>query len=150
MASSSSPTAGQVVYSFAPTVPGPGTLSVGLDLPHYEVTLISFVVPPGSNGHLSWQILYSNEVVIPQGGGFIVTCDEKSTFELDELPTGGSWGFYGENTGTYDHTVYLRFSCDPLAGDLTLAELGLLDPLGFPAAGRPETSVLEPISVSSS
>ena len=121
-----SSTGAQLVYEFTPTTPN-GTAedspySTDLTLPAYEVQLIRWRVPPGPQGNLGWQLWYSNAVVLPQNGGWIIADNEYATWELDELPTAGDWQFYGYNTGTYDHTVYLTFLVNPLGSTLALPD----------------------------
>jgi hypothetical protein len=140
---SGSPTGSELVYSFSPTIVA-GTLATvpyvtTLTIPQYEVQLVQWVVPPGPGGQMGWQLRYDNEIVIPQNGGWIVTDNEKNTWELDELPTGGSWGFAGYNVGVYNHTVYLRFLCNPLASTTDSGDLGVIVAQAFPAAGEPKS-----------
>jgi hypothetical protein len=75
---------------------------------------------------------------------WIIADNEYATWELDELPTGGSWEFQGYNTGTYDHTVYLTFLCNPLTQEeaTTLEDLGMLEPIHFPDAGEPSNATV--------
>ena len=149
--STTSPTGSQLVFEFTPLTPS-GTaesspLSQALTLPNYEVQLIRWRVPPGPQGNLGWQLLYSGAIVLPQNGGWIIADNEYATWELDELPTAGDWYFNGYNTGSYDHTVYLTFLVNPLSVETapTLADLGLLQPVAFPTAGSPVTgTILEP------
>ena len=143
-----SPTGSELVYQFEPTVPN-GTAksspySTTLTIPQYEVQLIRWRVPPGPQGNLGWQLLYSGSIVFPQNGLWIVADNEYATWELDELPTGGSWEFQGYNTGTYDHTVYLTFLCNPLTQEeaTTLEDLGMLEPIHFPDAGEPSNATV--------
>ena len=121
-----SPTGSQLVYEFTPLTsagtPEATPNSQDLTLPAYEVQLIRWRVPPGPQGNLGWQLLYANAIVLPQNGGWIIADNEYATWELDELPTAGDWQFYGYNTGTYDHTVYLTFLVNPLGETLALPE----------------------------
>lgn len=115
----SSPTGSELVYEFHLTTPA-GTAEDNLDfqdinMPNLEVQWVQWVVPPGPLGNLGWQLWYSGALVVPQNGTFVVTDDEKNSWELEELPTGGSWGLVSYNTGKYDHTLYLRFLLNPLA-----------------------------------
>jgi hypothetical protein len=151
MAKSTSPTGAQLVYVRQPLTPSgtPVNAPVAQDitLPNYEVQLVRWRVPPGPQGNLGWQLLYSGALVIPQVAGWVIADNEEDKMELDELPTGGSWQFVGYNTGSYDHTVYLTFYCNPLtqAEITTLEDLGLLNPVSFPSAGEPVTgNVLVP------
>jgi hypothetical protein len=111
-------TASELVYEFQPLTPlgTPEATPVVIDLtmPNYEVSIIQWVVPPGPQGNLGWQLQYSNAIVVPQNGGWIITDNEKNSWDIENLPTGGDWQFVGYNTGSYDHTVYLRFLLNPL------------------------------------
>ena len=143
---SASPTGSQLVFQFDPTTPH-GTLetapySVDIPTPNYEVQLIRWRVPPGPQGNLGWQLWYSGAIVLPQNGLWIVADNEYATWELDELPTGGAWQFYGYNTGSYDHTVYLTFLMNPLAPGPSASDLGLIEPVSYPPVGEPATDNL--------
>jgi len=144
---SGSPTGSELVYQFAPTTPA-GTPSTSpyttpLTIPQYEVQLVQWVVPPGPSGNLGWQLLYSGSIVVPQNGGWIITDNERNTWELDELPTGGSWSFAGYNTDLVNsHTVYIRFLCNRLAEPFTLEDLGILSPIHFPHVGEPAAGLV--------
>jgi hypothetical protein len=143
-----SPTGSELVYQFEPTVPNStaqsSPYSTTLTIPQYEVQLIRWRVPPGPQGNLGWQLLYSGSLVFPQNGTWVIADNEYATWELDELPTGGSWEFQGYNTGTYDHTVYLTFLCNPLTQEeaTTLEDLGMLEPIHFPDAGEPSNATV--------
>jgi hypothetical protein len=148
---STSPTGSQQVYLFQPVTPANtpinAPVSQDITLPNYEVQLIRWRVPPGPQGNLGWQLWYSDALILPQNGLWIVADGEWDKMELDELPTAGDWQFVGYNTGSHDHTTYLTFYCNPLTTETptTLADLGLLGPLPFPSAGNPVTgTVLEP------
>ena len=142
-----SPTGSELVYQFEPTVPNStaqsSPYSTTLTIPQYEVQLIRWRVPPGPQGNLGWQLLYSGSLVVPQNGTWVITDNETGRWELDELPTGGAWSFQGYNTDLHnDHTVYLRFLLDPLAQPFTLEDLGILDPIQFPRAGEPSNATV--------
>lgn len=139
--SNTSPTGSQLVYEYQPLTPA-GTVSsapnkVDLPVPQYELQLVQWVVPPGPQGNLGWQLWYSDALVIPQNGGWIITDNERNTWELDDMPTGGDWTFVGYNTGSYDHTVYLRFLMNPLSSGAAPSDLGLISPQDFPPVGTP-------------
>lgn len=117
--------AATTVYEFQPLTPH-GTakstpLYQALTFPNYEVVQIQWVVPPGPQGNLGWQLMISKQVVIPQNGGWIITDNEKNEWDINELPSTGDWGFNAYNTGAYDHTVYLRFLIAPLSAIVTEA-----------------------------
>jgi len=136
-------TASQLVYEFQPTTPAGTSQSspyvLSMPMPPLEVRYIEWVVPPGPQGYLGWQILCSGELVIPQNATWLVTDDEKHTWELDEQVQTGAWGFRGYNNGRYPHTVYLRFLLDPLEPVAGLDDLGLIYPLSDPALDNPNS-----------
>jgi hypothetical protein len=128
-----SPTASQLLYTFAPTTPA-GTTSAApytssFAMPALEVRHIQWMVPNGPQGNLGWQITFSGQPFIPVNGGYIVTDNETSGWELDNQPETGAWGFSAYNTGTYSHTVYFRFLLDPLKGPDAPFDFGFLQPL---------------------
>jgi hypothetical protein len=141
MASSS--TSAELVYEYQPTTPA-GTAEaspyvVAIPLPGYEVQFIEWKVPPGPQGNLGWRLLYSKALVIPQNGTWIITDNEAGRWELDKLPVSGDWYFQSYNTGSYPHTVYIRFLLNPLA-DTSDDDLGLIVPASIPSADIPLTS----------
>ena len=120
-------TASLLVYEFQPLPPASTAESapnfVAMTLPALEVDIIEWMVPCGPQGNLGWQLWYSGAIVIPQNGTWIITDNEFGRWEIDELPETGNWTFVGYNTGTYDHTTYLRFLCSPLGSTLTSAPI---------------------------
>lgn len=44
-----------------------------------------------------------------QLGTFIVTNDEVIDWPLENQIDSGGWSLFGYNTGSFDHTVYIRF-----------------------------------------
>lgn len=118
MTDTSAATASLTIYEFQPLTPA-GTpedvpISIDMTFPALEVDIIEWMVPKGPQGNLGWQLWYANSLVIPQNGTWVVTDGEFGHWEIDELPQTGTWQFMGYNTGSYDHTVYLRFLVSPL------------------------------------
>lgn len=99
-----------------------------ITFPARVVEAIEWRVPPGPNGTMGFAIAAANMAIIPYNtGAFIVTDNEAQSWPINGYIDSGSWQLIGYNTGTYDHTVYLRFL-------LNLVEAGkaagavLLDP----------------------
>lgn len=103
------------VRSFAATIPAGTTadapVSVDLSFPARQVDSITVRVPPGPSGAVGFVLQNSGVTVIPIAGtDWIITDDEVITWALTDQITSGSWQLAGYNTGTYDHTVYIRFA----------------------------------------
>lgn len=102
------------VYEFAVTIPA-GTLKTALSmtsckLPMRRVDRIEIKVPPGPRGLMGFQIGGSKQQFIPRGAGqFVVTDDEEISWDIVGAFDSGDWWVMGYNSGTYDHTIYVRF-----------------------------------------
>lgn len=107
------------VRSFELTVPA-GTakdspVSLPMSFPPMTVTEITVTVPPGPNGHLGIQIAAAGAQVIPWNAGeFLVPNDVVMTWQPVGYSDAGSWSLIGYNTGTHDHTVWVRFNLTPV------------------------------------
>lgn len=102
------------VYQFAVTIPAGTAISAGFSapmaMPTRTVALIEVRVPPGPRGEMGFGIGASGTIVLPQGGTtYFVMDDQFRSFTLDNAITSGAWVFFGYNTGTFDHTVYVTF-----------------------------------------
>lgn len=101
------------IEPFAVTTPA-GTAIVAYQvtpLPFREgdVTRIEIVVPPGPSGLVGFRVAHSGQSVVPYTDErWIVTDDEKLTWELTNLPHGEAWELWSYNLDVYDHTIYLR------------------------------------------
>lgn len=108
------------VYEYACLIPA-GTaeaspVTIDLVMPACQVVEIDIRVPPGPSGVMGFALGSAGQQVLPRGDGqWIVTDDEVIPWQLDALWDSGSWQLYGYNTGTYDHTVYVRFQVIPAA-----------------------------------
>lgn len=86
---------------------------VSLAMPARIVRTIEITVPRGPSGLVGFALGSAGQNVIPyNNGAWIVTDDEKITWDVDEQIDSGAWQLQGYNTGQYDHTVYLRFLLD--------------------------------------
>lgn len=102
------------VYEFALTIPAGTAKAAGFSLPMAmptrKVDQIDVRVPPGPRGEVGWGIGAGGTIVLPQGGGsFFVMDDQFRPFVLDDAITSGAWVFFGYNTGTFNHTIYVTF-----------------------------------------
>lgn len=79
--------------------------------PARQVDSITWRVPPGPRGVMGWQIQNSGLRILPTApDAWIVTDDEKDTWDLEDAITSGSWQLAGYNTGANNHSVYVRFN----------------------------------------
>lgn len=77
------------------------------------VSQIDIRVPPGPRGEVGFKIGSGGLQIIPVSpGGFIVTDNEDLKFPLVDAITSGSWQLLAYNTGSYAHTLQIRFYCD--------------------------------------
>lgn len=104
----------QEVRTFAATIPANTAVSapvtVKCTMPAREVAWIKWRVPPGPVGLMGWRLSMSGgQVLLPAGGGYIITDNDGDTWELFGQPDSGAWEVTGYNTDIYDHVVYLDF-----------------------------------------
>lgn len=107
------------VRSFELTIPH-GTAKTApvtrdMSFPPMTVQDITITVPAGPNGHLGIQVAASNQQVIPWNQGeFLVPNDVVMSWQPADYADAGSWQLIGYNTGTFDHTVWVRFTLLPV------------------------------------
>ncbi|MGH7239406.1 MAG: hypothetical protein ACREHG_04980 [Candidatus Saccharimonadales bacterium] len=90
-------------------------LTLDMSFPPMTVQDITVTVPPGPNGNLGIQIAAAEMQVIPWNQGeWLVPNDVVMSWEPQDYADAGSWQLIGYNTGTYDHTVWVRFSVLPV------------------------------------
>lgn len=102
------------IRSFNPTVPAGTAIDAGwsydLTMPTRQVDLIQVRVPPGPAGHVGFAIGSAGQPIIPYNPGeWIVTDDEVIEWPLEGQFDSGAWQLFAYNTGTYNHTLYIRF-----------------------------------------
>lgn len=104
------------IEAFAPNFAAGTDTTVSLALSRdVQVDRIETLFPSGSNGKLSIQILLARQQVIPPvTGQFIVASGESLSWPLTDLLAVQQWSIRGVNTGTFSHTVYLRFHCSEI------------------------------------
>lgn len=130
------------VYLFPCTVPVGTTIAFPIDIamtmPACIVRAIEIRVPPGPKGEVGFAIGNSGRPVIPANvGQWLITDDEVIAWNLDAAITSGGWDCLMYNTGTYPHTIYVRFFVDPPT-DTNPANTGtILSPDDIMAAAQP-------------
>lgn len=83
-------------------------------MPTRTVIAINVRVPPGPSGTMGFAVDCSGTPIIPLAGtDWITTDNEVIDWPLTDYIDSGAWGLRGYNTGSYDHTVYLRFLLNP-------------------------------------
>lgn len=102
-------------------------VTVSLAMPARIVRTIQVVVPRGPSGLMGFAFGSASQNVIPyNNGAWIVTDDEKLSWDIDEQIDSGAWQLRGYNTGQYDHTVYVRFLLDLVQRQQTTPVLTLV------------------------
>ena len=108
------------VRRFAVTVPA-GTLQANpqvtsLAMPARIVRRVEIKVPPGPHGLVGFQLTSGGVPMIPINPGQFLTPDgETIGWDLDGFIDSGAWQITAYNTGAFNHTLELRFLCDPTA-----------------------------------
>ena len=105
------------VRKFAVTIPhgtpqsAPQTFACGF--PPRVVVGIEILVPPGPRGNVGLQVAQSGGQVFPtEPGQFLVNDGEIIRWPVEGANTSGAWQVIAYNTGTFDHTVEVRFLVD--------------------------------------
>lgn len=105
------------VWSFQATIVAGSTVfaptRVSTTIPVRQVDRLEIVVPPGPSGVMGFAITMGGVNVIPvQPGTFMITDNERISWDLSNLPNSGTWQVSGFNGGNFDHTIYLRWLVD--------------------------------------
>jgi hypothetical protein len=107
------------IHQFNATIPA-GTLSsapitVSLGQANYEIESVDVEVPNGPNGLMEFYIGLSGQQWIPfEQGTYIRWNDRSGSWNTENQTVNGGWEVTGFNTGTYDHTVTVRFHTNPI------------------------------------
>lgn len=107
------------IRSFAVTIPAntpiANNFTADLSFPPRIVEEIEVEVPPGPRGEVGFSIGSSGVPIIPfQPGVFIITDNEIIHWPVQDQHDSGSWTFFGYNTGSFPHTLYVRFLLVPV------------------------------------
>ena len=114
------------VQEFGVTIPA-GTAasarwSTPLTMPPRTVRRIEILVPPGSRGVMGFALGAAGTPVIPSNaGGWIVTDRAELGWDLEDQINSGAWECFGYNTGTYDHSLRIRFLLDLVDNGMSTA-----------------------------
>lgn len=93
-------------------------LTVNMGFPPRKVDTLEIVVPPGPAGLMGFRVTMGGTQVIPINvGTWLITDDDKISWPLDNMPNSGAWQVMGYNTDEYDHSIYLRWLVDQVAGN---------------------------------
>ena len=94
---------------------------VNMVFPPMVVEEIEVIVPPGPNGAMGFKIGQAGVQVFPLSpDDYIVTSNEALKWPIEGANTSGAWQVIGYNTGTFNHSLEVRFLC-------RLAEVALLE-----------------------
>lgn len=84
--------------------------TTALEMPPRIVTGLHVVIPPGPAGNVGFYVAAAGQNIIPYNPGeWIITDDEVIDWPLSGYHDSGSWALVAYNTGTYTHTLYVRF-----------------------------------------
>ena len=102
------------IQRFAVIIPAGTTkaaaLAFNLAMPARVVEEVEIVVPPGPRGEVGFQLGSSGSQIIPSTPGqFVVTDDEIIHWPLEGQIDSGAWQMIAYNTGTFNHTIEVRF-----------------------------------------
>lgn len=102
------------IRQFTVTIPA-GTpqaapVTIDVSFPPREVSELQIVVPAGGNGVMGFQVQNSGLAVIPyDSDDWIIANNEVISWPLSGYINSGSWQIAGYNTGSLDHSLYVRF-----------------------------------------
>jgi len=108
------------VRRFAVTVPlgtAKATPQVSaLAMPPRSVRWVEVKTPPGPHGLVGFQLASGGVQMVPINAGQFVTPDgETIRWDLEGQIDSGAWQMIAYNTGSFDHTLEVRFGCDLVA-----------------------------------
>ena len=101
------------VELFTVTVPA-GTaiatpLSTSIPFDIGEVEAVEFLIPPGPNGLMGFQLRHSSAGVFPrEDDRWIVANGETIRWPVVNAPTGKAWSVRAYNIGIHNHKIYVR------------------------------------------
>lgn len=123
------------IYQFSIDVPA-GTPATNphvepLTMPPANVQSVEWLIPPGPRGLLGFALGSSGQPTIPYGlGTWIIGDDVDRHWDLTEQIQSGAWEVWAYNTGSFRHTIYLRFLLAPLASAMPLLGPSPLSQIG--------------------
>lgn len=104
----------QEIRSFSITIPAGTAIATPqvtqMSMPARNVDEVEVEVPPGPRGEVGFTLGSSGVQVIPiQLGSWIVTDNYTLNWRLEGFWDSGSWELRAYNTGSFDHTLSVRF-----------------------------------------
>ena len=96
--------------------PSSAPVTVPLGQANYEIESVDVEVPPGPSGLMEFYIGLDDTQWIPfEAGEFIRWDNRTGSWDTENQVVNAGWNVVGFNTGTYDHTVTVRFHTNPIA-----------------------------------
>lgn len=107
----------QEIQKFSVTIPSGTDIAAAqvfsLGFAPRKVNEVEIMIPPGPRGEVGFQLGFGGSQLIPfTPGQWVVADDEVIHWPLEDMPDSGAWQLIAYNTGTYDHTLEVRFLCD--------------------------------------
>lgn len=108
------------VLQFVATIPANTPTSalhtVDLDLDNWVLEQLDLEVPPGPAGLMGFYVANNGVQWIPASAGtFLIWDDVQQSWPFSDQPDASGWSIVGYNTGTYDHSITVRFHVNPPA-----------------------------------
>lgn len=131
------------IRAYTVTIPA-GTLptapaQLDVSFPAMITDAIEWHQPRGAQGLVGWRITSGGAQVLPKNqGAFIITDGQQGTWALEDLHTSGKWEVTGYNTGTFPHSVNVRFHVRPITGAPVQPS-----PLAWLLTGRRTTALMQ-------
>lgn len=102
------------VLQFSSTIPAstlqtaPATIALPID--NWVLERIDLEVPPGPQWLMGFAVFNNGVQWIPATvGQFIVWDNHRDSWPMTDQPNASGWAITGYNTGTYNHSVTVRF-----------------------------------------
>lgn len=106
------------LYRFSVTIPAGTAIATPqvtpLTMPSRIVSRVVVRVPPGPRGTVGFAFSSGGVQMIPNNeGAWVVADDEKISWDLAGQIDTGAWQLTAYNLGAFNHTLEIRFECDP-------------------------------------
>ena len=101
-------------------------------------------IPPGPSGYMGFKILWASQQIVPWGNNsWLITNDEKVTWESETAVTVSGLVLEGYNTGQYNHTIYVLGLIQTLTPQLLQTVTELTGSVSAPGSQiGPETATI--------
>lgn len=119
------------IYAVSATIPAGTPISapvtVDVSIPALITERVEWHQPRGAQGLMGWRLTSGGAQVLPKNlGTWVITDNQSGTWDLTDLHDSGKWEITGYNTGTFPHTVYVRFHTSAIAPKVTWPSPALL------------------------